>query len=86
MFGKGIYFANCSSKAANYCAASSERNGDGLLIVCEVALGAMHPLTKADGNLPKSLPPTAESTFGKGKNTPKGTEVTKRRKDEKQKH
>lgn len=36
MFGKGIYFADMVSKSANYCHAY---NSDGLLLLCEVALG-----------------------------------------------
>uniref|UniRef100_A0A914E2X6 Poly [ADP-ribose] polymerase n=1 Tax=Acrobeloides nanus TaxID=290746 RepID=A0A914E2X6_9BILA len=36
MFGKGIYFADMVSKSANYCSAY---NSDGLLLLCQVALG-----------------------------------------------
>ena len=74
MFGKGLYFANCASKSANYCAFSPE-HPDGLLIVCEVALGSCHELTKADNTLTaKSLPPGKESTFGRGKYVPSQSE------------
>jgi WD40 repeat protein/ankyrin repeat protein len=38
MFGKGIYFSEVSSKAANYCFASP-MHPIGFLLVCEVALG-----------------------------------------------
>lgn len=38
MFGKGIYFADVSSKSAGYCRATLE-NPEGLLVLCEVALG-----------------------------------------------
>lgn len=34
-FGKGIYFADMSSKSANYCFATHSRN-TGLLMLCEV--------------------------------------------------
>ena len=37
-FGKGVYFADMCSKSANYCFASRARQ-DGLLILCDVALG-----------------------------------------------
>ncbi|KAL3086629.1 hypothetical protein niasHT_037755 [Heterodera trifolii] len=36
MFGKGIYLADMVSKSANYCYVI---NGEGLLLLCEVALG-----------------------------------------------
>jgi len=38
MFGKGVYFADVPSKSANYCKATPE-NSEGLLLLCEVALG-----------------------------------------------
>lgn len=37
MFGKGIYFADISSKSANYCL--PKHNCSGLMLLCEVALG-----------------------------------------------
>ena len=40
-FGKGIYFADVSSKSANYCFATRE-SPQGLLLVCEVALGQQY--------------------------------------------
>ena len=45
MFGKGVYFADMSSKSANYCR-SSASNDVGLLLLCEVELGrpALHEL------------------------------------------
>jgi hypothetical protein len=46
MFGKGVYFADLSSKSANYCFATNE-NPYGLLMVCEVALGNEHDVTRA---------------------------------------
>jgi len=47
MFGKGVYFADMCSKSANYCFTSSESN-TGLLLLCEVALGGMNELSRAD--------------------------------------
>lgn len=37
MFGKGIYFADMSSKSANYCYATPNKN-TGLVILSEVSL------------------------------------------------
>ncbi|VDP07623.1 unnamed protein product, partial [Schistosoma curassoni] len=34
MFGKGVYFADCSSKSANYVY-PTQANNVGLMIVCE---------------------------------------------------
>lgn len=36
-FGKGIYFADMSSKSANYCY-PSQNNNVGLLLLCEVSV------------------------------------------------
>ncbi|VDN42387.1 unnamed protein product [Dibothriocephalus latus] len=47
MFGKGIYFADMSSKSANYCYPSHEMP-QGCLLLCEVALGKMHECSRAD--------------------------------------
>ncbi|PIO53398.1 Poly(ADP-ribose) polymerase catalytic domain protein, partial [Teladorsagia circumcincta] len=38
MFGKGVYFADMASKSANYCRVFSD-NTDGLMLLCDVALG-----------------------------------------------
>jgi poly [ADP-ribose] polymerase len=46
MFGKGVYFADVASKSAQYCGATRGSPG-GLLLLCEVALGRVHDLTKA---------------------------------------
>uniref|UniRef100_A0A8C3B0C5 Poly [ADP-ribose] polymerase n=1 Tax=Cyclopterus lumpus TaxID=8103 RepID=A0A8C3B0C5_CYCLU len=54
MFGKGIYFADMSSKSANYCFAG-QNNNVGLLLLSEVALGDCNELLDADyeaNNLP----------------------------------
>uniref|UniRef100_A0A915BV35 Poly [ADP-ribose] polymerase n=1 Tax=Parascaris univalens TaxID=6257 RepID=A0A915BV35_PARUN len=44
MFGKGVYFADMVSKSANYCYAL---NKEGLLLLCDVALGEMQEETQA---------------------------------------
>lgn len=41
MFGKGIYFSDIPSKAANYCH-PKEENPEGLILLCEVALGSIY--------------------------------------------
>lgn len=42
MFGNGIYFADVVTKSAQYCRALDDRNdGQGLLLLCEVAMGEM---------------------------------------------
>ncbi|KAJ1372854.1 Protein phosphatase methylesterase 1 [Parelaphostrongylus tenuis] len=38
MFGKGVYFADMVTKSANYCKIVSD-NTDGLILLCDVALG-----------------------------------------------
>ncbi|XP_034470522.1 poly [ADP-ribose] polymerase 2 isoform X1 [Hippoglossus hippoglossus] len=68
MFGKGIYFADMSSKSANYCFAN-QNNHVGLLLLCEVALGDSRELLDADyeaGNLPAGK----HSTKGRGQTGP----------------
>jgi poly [ADP-ribose] polymerase len=55
MFGKGVYFADMVSKAADYCFASRDQNVI-CIFLCEVALGEMNELLHADcnaSNLPK---------------------------------
>ncbi|XP_077991916.1 poly [ADP-ribose] polymerase 1-like [Glandiceps talaboti] len=67
MFGKGVYFADMSSKSANYCR-SSPGNNIGLLLLCEVALGNMYELT---GAKTLSKPPSGKhSTKGIGSTCP----------------
>ncbi|KAM4809098.1 poly [ADP-ribose] polymerase 2 [Rhinophrynus dorsalis] len=62
MFGKGIYFADISSKSANYCFSSRDKNV-GILLLSEVALGECLELLEADYDAQKKL---------KGKNSTKG--------------
>jgi hypothetical protein len=52
MFGKGVYFADMSSKSANYCFAN-QSNSEGVMLLSEVALGDMHELRAASERLPK---------------------------------
>ena len=47
MFGKGVYFADMSSKSANYCF-PSPANTTGFVLLCDVALGNCNPLVDAD--------------------------------------
>ncbi|KAF6202111.1 hypothetical protein GE061_004509 [Apolygus lucorum] len=81
MFGKGVYFADMVSKSANYCMTSSV-NPNGLLLLCQVALGEMYERTKAD--YIEKLPPGKHSCKGVGatcpdpagsKITPEGVEI-----------
>ncbi len=47
MFGKGVYFADMSSKSANYCFPSAA-NTIGFVLLCDVALGSCNSLIDAD--------------------------------------
>ncbi|XP_060207936.1 poly [ADP-ribose] polymerase 2 isoform X2 [Lycium barbarum] len=68
MFGKGVYFADMFSKSANYCFASSSAR-DGVLLLCEVALGDMNELLSANCSADK-LPSGKLSTKGVGATAP----------------
>ncbi|XP_041805521.1 poly [ADP-ribose] polymerase 2 isoform X2 [Chelmon rostratus] len=68
MFGKGIYFADMSSKSANYCFAN-QHNHVGLLLLCEVALGDCNELLDADYEA-NNLPAGKHSTKGLGQTGP----------------
>ncbi|XP_054848409.1 poly [ADP-ribose] polymerase 2 isoform X2 [Eublepharis macularius] len=68
MFGKGIYFADMSSKSANYCFATRERD-IGLLLLSEVALGECNELLEANPDAKKLLA-HKHSTKGLGKLAP----------------
>uniref|UniRef100_UPI0037E9767C poly [ADP-ribose] polymerase 2 n=1 Tax=Semicossyphus pulcher TaxID=241346 RepID=UPI0037E9767C len=68
MFGKGIYFADMSSKSANYCFAN-HNNHTGLLLLCEVALGDCNELLDADYEA-NNLPAGKHSTKGLGQTGP----------------
>lgn len=68
MFGKGVYFADMFSKSANYCYTSSAAR-NGVLLLCEVALGDMNELLQSDYNADK-LPSGKLSTKGVGATAP----------------
>ena len=68
MFGKGVYFADMSSKSANYCCTSRD-NPTGILLLCEVALGDMNEKLHADIHA-ENLPPGKNSTKGIGRTAP----------------
>ena len=70
MFGKGVYFADMSSKSANYCAAKRGQP-TGHLLLAEVALGGVHERTRAEFIEPsRDLPPGKASVKGLGKTAP----------------
>lgn len=68
MFGKGVYFADASSKSANY--SLSDPNQPGLMLLSEVALGNMHKMTHADDKIHKNLPSEKNSVLGIGRWSP----------------
>ncbi|XP_070281856.1 poly [ADP-ribose] polymerase 2 isoform X1 [Myotis yumanensis] len=68
MFGKGIYFADMSSKSANYCFASRLKD-IGLLLLSEVALGQCNELLEANPEA-EGLLQGKHSTKGLGKMAP----------------
>lgn len=65
MFGKGVYFADMSSKSANYCFATRSKNV-GILLLSEVSLGKSNELLAADYNADK-LPSDCQSVKGMGR-------------------
>ena len=70
MFGKGVYFADMSSKSANYCFANSG-SSTGVMLLCDVALGKQYELTAAEYNAASACRNSrADSTYGKGKTAP----------------
>ena len=72
-FGKGLYFADISSKSANYCYADMSGN-TGLLLLCEVELGK--PMQEMLWGNSKAAETAKEkgciSTWGKGETAPRG--------------
>merc|ERR1719510_1127746 len=70
MFGKGVYFADMSSKSANYCRVDASSGGtSALLLLCEVALGDMNTKLRHDYNA-NELPEGKHSVKGLGCNFP----------------
>lgn len=72
MFGKGIYFADIVSKSANYC--KPKEQSEGLMLLCEVAVGKMNDKLIADFNA-SNLPSDCHSTRGLGKFAPSSGET-----------
>jgi len=68
MFGKGVYFADASSKSANYV--YPEPGKPGFLMLSEVALGETHDLIHADENIHNRLPTGKHSVRGIGRSAP----------------
>ncbi|XP_039685759.1 poly [ADP-ribose] polymerase 2 isoform X3 [Medicago truncatula] len=68
MFGKGVYFADMFSKSANYCHPTPTA-ADGVLLLCEVALGEMAELLTGDHDADR-LPEGKLSTKGVGATAP----------------
>ena len=70
MFGKGVYFADSSSKSANYCFAT-EDEPDGLLVLCDVSLGSQYKRLEAQYEAPSQCRRKGfDSTWGVGQNAP----------------
>jgi len=67
MFGKGLYFADCVSKSANY-AKATEENPYGLLVLCDVALGEMN--VKKEAEFLRDSGKYYHSVWAQGKLTP----------------
>ena len=68
MFGKGVYFADVVTKSAAYCCPHLS-NKEGILALCEVALGEPRDLKNADYNA-SNLPKGKGSTKGVGRWVP----------------
>lgn len=73
MFGKGIYFADMSSKSAKYCRISHP-NSIGLMLLSEVALGEELQLNEAE-NMTRNLPNDSHSVKGLGETYPNPNET-----------
>lgn len=69
LFGNGVYFADCSTKSANYCRAHMS-NSLGILLLCEVDVGAlpMYERVAADyGAAQNSRATRKTTTLGRGR-------------------
>lgn len=64
MFGNGVYFSNTASKSAQYI--HTKKNG--IMMLCEVALGNCYELTNS--KYIKTLPSGYDSTHGMGNTSP----------------
>ena len=70
MFGNGLYFANSSTKSANYMGIT---NGVGIMFLCEVALGNMYERIACE--YITELPSGKHSTKGLGTQTPEENNI-----------
>jgi poly [ADP-ribose] polymerase len=73
MFGKGVYFADMSSKSANYCC-SYNSGGKALLLLGEVEVGdPLYELYNSDYNAGENAKKEGKiATLGKGRTIPGG--------------
>ncbi|GFU18581.1 poly polymerase 2 [Nephila pilipes] len=67
-FGKGLYFADISSKSANYCL-PTKKNNQGLLLLCKVSLGNKKKMLLSDSTLPDHFQ-SFNSVLGMGRIVP----------------
>ncbi|KAK6060523.1 Poly(ADP-ribose) polymerase catalytic domain protein [Cooperia oncophora] len=74
MFGKGVYFADMASKSANYCRVFSD-NTDGLMLLCDVALGKVKQEFNATDHSLKTIK-GYNSVQGVGGTEPDPTQLT----------
>lgn len=70
MFGNGLYFANSSTKSANYMGIT---RGMGIMFLCEVALGNMYERSACE--YITELPSGKHSTKGLGTQTPEESNI-----------
>lgn len=73
MFGKGVYFADMSSKSANYCC-SYNSGRKGLLLLGDVELGdPVYEVSQSDYLAGENAAKEGKiATLGKGRTTPAG--------------
>jgi poly [ADP-ribose] polymerase len=71
MFGKGVYFADMSSKSANYCC-SYNSGGKGLLLLGDVEVGdPLYELYDSDYHAGENAKKAGKiATLGKGRTIP----------------
>lgn len=74
---QGLYFADCVTKSANYCFATRQRP-EGILLLCEVALGKSDKRLDADSDLPFGLKKGCKSVMGLGQQAPDPSKTIKR--------
>ena len=75
MFGKGIYFTDCFSKAAAHCIGPNKQQVNrSFMVLSEVALGDMHK-AYAPHQFKKSAPMYCHSVYGVGLQKPKSVGI-----------